>query len=242
MANLGPFSYDLNTAPDGYRCSGCNLHGVKLWRPYSSSHVKLKCAACLGATSDLDDSDQVDGSVPAVPDEDGMTWWGYSSVPQAGVEWWHRLPCAVRVRSRRQAMTAAEARRVDADAAAAKAKRDAETSAYLDDLTASTVLAVEATDFEAMTLWLNWTQPRDERPTPAWSEISLGRWVDVGKLGGDPVCVTLSFARVNGAVVAFYAATSVVSDSRMVDAWVRANMPRARLTNAMNFAPPARKE
>ena len=125
------------------------------------------------------------------------------------------------------------------DAAAAKAKRDAETSAYLDDLTASTVLAVEATDFEAMTLWLNWTKPRDERPIPAWAEIGLGRWVEVGKLGGDPVCVTLSFARVNGAAVAFYAATSVVSDSRMVEAWVRANMPRARLTNAMNFAPPA---
>lgn len=30
--------------------------------------------------------------VPAVPTEDGETFWGYTSVPQAGCEWWHRLP------------------------------------------------------------------------------------------------------------------------------------------------------
>lgn len=36
--------------------------------------------------------DQVGSMVPAVPTEDGMTYWGYTSVPQSGVDWWHRLP------------------------------------------------------------------------------------------------------------------------------------------------------
>lgn len=37
-------------------------------------------------------TDTIGWRVPAVPTEDGSTFWGYTSVPQPGVEWWHRLP------------------------------------------------------------------------------------------------------------------------------------------------------
>jgi len=122
--DVGDFSYDLNTAPPGYRCGKCDLRGVKLWRESHSSHVDLRCAACAGATDDLADSDQIGCHVPAVPDEDGKSWWGYTSVPQAGCEWWARLPCAVAVLPGRASMTAAEARAVDAKFAATMTTTD----------------------------------------------------------------------------------------------------------------------
>lgn len=36
--------------------------------------------------------DQIGWRIPAVPTEDGVTYWGYTSVPQKGVDWWNRLP------------------------------------------------------------------------------------------------------------------------------------------------------
>ena len=37
-------------------------------------------------------TDQIGWLVPAVPSEEGDTFWGYMSVPQAGCDWWDRLP------------------------------------------------------------------------------------------------------------------------------------------------------
>ncbi len=39
--------------------------------------------------------DQIGWRIPAVPTEDGSTFWGYSSVPDGGVAWWKRLPLQV---------------------------------------------------------------------------------------------------------------------------------------------------
>lgn len=36
--------------------------------------------------------DQIGWRVPAVPTQDGSTFWGYSSVTLEGVTWWKRLP------------------------------------------------------------------------------------------------------------------------------------------------------
>ncbi len=35
--------------------------------------------------------DQIGWRIPAVPTEDGTTYWGYTSVPTEGVIWWERL-------------------------------------------------------------------------------------------------------------------------------------------------------
>ncbi len=37
-------------------------------------------------------TDQIGWRVPAVPTEENDTYWGYTSVPTPGVEWWCRLP------------------------------------------------------------------------------------------------------------------------------------------------------
>tara|TARA_R100001463_G_scaffold52426_1_gene103214 strand:+ start:50 stop:304 length:255 start_codon:yes stop_codon:yes gene_type:complete len=36
--------------------------------------------------------DQIYGLVPAVPDEEDISYWGYTSVPTLGCWWWWQLP------------------------------------------------------------------------------------------------------------------------------------------------------
>lgn len=36
--------------------------------------------------------DQIGWRVPAVPTQDGSTYWSYTSVPDGGVAWWFSLP------------------------------------------------------------------------------------------------------------------------------------------------------
>lgn len=40
-------------------------------------------------------TDTIGWRVPAVPTEEGDTFWGYTSVPDAGVQWWRRLPTRI---------------------------------------------------------------------------------------------------------------------------------------------------
>lgn len=103
--------YLNTTVPEHYKCADCSAHGVKLWRLYQTflEHQVLRCASCAGKYGNEDISsltpegmieskygfgltDQVGGMIPAVPTEDEETYWGYTSVPQAGVEWWKNLP------------------------------------------------------------------------------------------------------------------------------------------------------
>lgn len=90
----------------GYICGDCGAEGIKLWREYNTcaDYTRLLCASCAcadqGKPDDVDASgyrgrrrsDQIGWFVPAVPTEDLSTYWGYSSVPEAGVTWWRRLP------------------------------------------------------------------------------------------------------------------------------------------------------
>jgi hypothetical protein len=103
----GPTDYTSAAMPPAYRCGTCGDTGVKLWRRYQTflDHQDLLCGDCAakdqgeeppGADgkieTDCGRSDAIGWMVPAVPTESGETFWGYTSVPQAGVEWWHRLP------------------------------------------------------------------------------------------------------------------------------------------------------
>ena len=97
-AFVSPFHYADTETPAGYECGDCGASGVKLWREYQTflSGQTLRCldCACKAEKKKPEDleGDSVGWMVPAVPTEEGDTFWGYSSVPQAGVEWWHRLP------------------------------------------------------------------------------------------------------------------------------------------------------
>jgi hypothetical protein len=109
-----PFTVD-------YRCGKCRAEGLKLWRGVhgcaDADGVELKCARCLAPDVEVDAqgkadmghchdgcghliskgrSDQIAGWLPAVPTDD--TFWGYSSVPSADVEWWQALPTYAQVK------------------------------------------------------------------------------------------------------------------------------------------------
>jgi hypothetical protein len=72
------------------------------------SHQSLYCCDCAGKRQERDVStidergrvadrlvgrtDSIGWLVPAVPTAEGDTFWGYTSVPGPGVEWWQRLP------------------------------------------------------------------------------------------------------------------------------------------------------
>lgn len=90
-------------APDDYCCHDCGATGVKLWRPSHTfvENVELRCRECsLDREGKQGHGDAIGGLVPAVPTEDGETFWGYSSVPLAGVVWWYRLDGTAKAASR----------------------------------------------------------------------------------------------------------------------------------------------
>lgn len=99
--------YSAPGVPRAYKCGKCGATGCKLWREYQTVAPKLLCAPCAAANQNRDISGidgrgaMPDGSrrdrsigwyVPAIPDEEGVGYWGYTSVPQIGIEWWERLP------------------------------------------------------------------------------------------------------------------------------------------------------
>lgn len=103
---IKPFSYSVASTPEGYVCGKCKQSGIKLWRNYQTflNNQSLHCASCAceeqKKIDDIDQkgrsiarqTDQIGSLVPAVPTEDGTTFWGYTSVPQEGCEWWYNLP------------------------------------------------------------------------------------------------------------------------------------------------------
>lgn len=84
--------------PAGYRCTMCGISGVRLYRESHTlaDQVKLRCRACacneLGREPTPGPEHSFGHFVAAVPTEDGETFWGYTSVPDAGVRWWDSLP------------------------------------------------------------------------------------------------------------------------------------------------------
>jgi hypothetical protein len=107
----------------------------------------------------------------------------------------------------------------------------------------ATAFVVEATSEELMGLWLEWAEeaklhgcgsPGSRRI--AWEQISLGYHETIGTLGGMPVAVSVTFARVLGRVVAFYEGVSQVVDHRLVRAWADKAFPASKgHCNAANF-------
>lgn len=105
-----PVDYSKLEVPPTYKCSGCGATGCKLWREYQTflDHQTLLCARCTAISQKKDISsigddgkhmtddgcktDSIGWYVPAVPTEENNTYWGYSSVPQEGCDWWIRLP------------------------------------------------------------------------------------------------------------------------------------------------------
>jgi len=101
-------NYASGQTPADYVCGTCGATNCKLWREFNTFGPTLCCAVCAAESqkkdiSDIDDEgrfsdkhgfrcDQIGWRVPAIPDEEGVGYWGYSSVPQEGINWWRNLP------------------------------------------------------------------------------------------------------------------------------------------------------
>lgn len=107
------------------------------------------------------------------------------------------------------------------------------------------VFCVEATSYERLALWRESASDSDHpvlaRPV-RWRQQSPGWLIELGTLADMPVMLELSFAVINNALVMFYDSPSVVTDSRMVERWLDANVPartwgggRPSRCDAMNF-------
>ena len=100
MENFGMVDYSSIKTPPAYKCSKCGVTDVKLWRYYNTflEYQELFClkCACHNQKKTLktmsERTDKIGSLIPAVPTENGDTFWGYSSVPQDGCEWWYNLP------------------------------------------------------------------------------------------------------------------------------------------------------
>ena len=112
IRKVGLVDYKSGKTPEDYKCEECGATGVKLWREYQTiaTFVTLRCAKCAGKHSNVDVSrmdeqgsipsdvlpgdktDNIGWLVPAIPVEGQDTYWGYTSVPQEGCDWWYGLP------------------------------------------------------------------------------------------------------------------------------------------------------
>lgn len=102
--------YSSTATPRSYVCKGCGKTGVKLWRNSGGltlDGTTLLCADCAAAEANVDistmdasgrfigiggRSDQFPRRVPATPTEDNDGYWYYTATPEAGCDWWTRLP------------------------------------------------------------------------------------------------------------------------------------------------------
>lgn len=97
---------------------------------------------------------------------------------------------------------------------------------------AETVYLVEADSFASHQLWHQWCWNADAE----WEEESLGSMPTIGTLAKMPVTIHLTWAVVAGQRICFWYMPSQVTDHRMAEAWLKANMPNVRRrSDALNF-------
>ena len=89
-----------------------------------------------------------------------------------------------------------------------------------------TMFLVEANSFEVLTLWQQVAGPEGGRMPSAykrpltWEQINPGYLVTVGKIGKRPVCLNLSWVRIDGQLVCFWEQCSQVTDSLRSEKWL----------------------
>lgn len=92
-------NYKLAKTPSYYKCNRCNRKGIRLWRKYQT-FLEHQCLLCVDCAEECENrklgvpygGDQIGWYIPAVPTIEDNTYWGYTSVPQDGVDWWYSLP------------------------------------------------------------------------------------------------------------------------------------------------------
>lgn len=112
----------------------------------------------------------------------------------------------------------------------------------MQDFLNGVVGVVEANSFEHHALW----RFNEMSILHQWESARSGLGTTVGKVGKMPVAISLSIDVIDGHRILFYHATSQVVDHRMVEDWLKKNLPvtafedsdprkRMNHADAMNF-------
>lgn len=92
---------------------------------------------------------------------------------------------------------------------------------------AATRFVVEATGDEVQLLWEKFSDEaicKSPLNIYRWEQLNPGLLLTLGQLAGLPVCLHVRWLRINGVLVLFHEATSMVVDRRMVKKWVGENL------------------
>ena len=108
---------------------------------------------------------------------------------------------------------------------------------------ARTLFIVEATACEVHCLWCDNARDSQHRrfKSRTWEQINPGWLVTVGELALVPICVSTTWAKIDGHLVMFWEACSQVVDREQIDFWINDhfintwNNGLPAKTNAMNF-------
>ena len=82
---------------------GCSLYTGKVHYWYRTATSQPDCwngydpkdgppQEAIETKTERERSDQIGWRIPAIPTKENDTYWGYTSVPQEGCDWWYRLP------------------------------------------------------------------------------------------------------------------------------------------------------
>lgn len=247
--------YETLVIPDSYKCSRCNLHGVKLWRQYNTfvAHLQLLCWKCADPNSKPDNKGYVNDTelnirtdqlndkigctgslVPAVITEEGTGFWGYTSVPVKGCAWWRALPTSD---GDMLGMFMLSDKEVKVEKMIEENNR---TRAELDALyKRDTIFMVEATNYEKLCLWeKHCSQSLTHRfptRTVIWESLH-GMVYTIGYLRKRPIVVSVSWQRIDGHIVMFYEPISALVDWKMIRSWLEKEFSHVKQQcDAMNF-------
>jgi len=91
------------------------------------------------------------------------------------------------------------------------------------------VYLVEATTYEKDALERDW-----RGRIASWQNLAVGRWWQIGTIAKLPICVSISFARLNGKLVGFYQTISRAVDHTKVERWLNTHVCHRR-EDALNF-------
>jgi len=166
--------------------------------------------------------------VPAVPTEQADTFWGYSSVPIAGVAWWRALPTykGQELEPFRISPEEAERDRLYEERKRASVEQSIRLRA---EWRSQAMYVVEATDTEHQFLWERYHH------MVKWEQLNPGEIATIGHLKKRPISVDIRWARLDGQIVMFYYPCSTMIDWTWIKNWLRQEYPNCQSCNAANF-------
>lgn len=197
-----------------YRCSQCGKTGVRLWREFEfvASNVKPLCFVCAGGN--------VDELLPALP-VDG-SYWCVSSAPHDSIRWWYGL-AAVPGEPERKLPDL----NPDDDPAVVRERLAKMNATRVDQYIQQTRVVVQATSTEQHDCWARtssdscWHCTPKDFPRMTWEQLNPAELRTIGHIQNRPICVSMTWARINGIVCCFWDGTSELVDYKMIEKYVR---------------------